>query len=214
MLFRSLEEQGAAAFDAVLLDVQMPELDGYQTARKIRETILPETLPLIAMTAHAMSEERDRCLAAGMQEHIVKPADIDRLVASLRRWTGLAKLAEAPPAPTPQSAANPPGIDLQTALSACAGNRALMFDLLAQFRQRYEGAADEVQRLCETGQKEQAFVLIHTIRGAAVNLGMEAVASTAATLEASPEDEAALPSFRAAMAVVCAGISPALKDSV
>ncbi|MEW5769065.1 MAG: PAS domain S-box protein [Pseudomonadota bacterium] len=78
-----LDELGVAAFDVVLMDVQMPEMDGYEATRRIHE--LAPALPVIGLTAHALAEERDKCLAAGMVEHVTKPFDADDLVAAIRR---------------------------------------------------------------------------------------------------------------------------------
>lgn len=102
-LLALLDEHGSAAFDAVLIDVQMPVMDGYTATQKIR-TMAP-ALPVIGLTAHALPEEREKCLAAGMVEHVTKPIDLDRLVDTLLRHTQRLLLAPAiaiavPPAPT------------------------------------------------------------------------------------------------------------------
>ncbi|MCK6410736.1 MAG: response regulator, partial [Thauera sp.] len=70
-----LERQGTASYDVVLMDLQMPVLDGYETTRAMREHPDWRRLPVLAMTAHAMVEERERCLALGMRGHIAKPID-------------------------------------------------------------------------------------------------------------------------------------------
>gem|GEM_PF-1086059 len=80
-----LEEMGVSAFDAVLMDVQMPEMDGHEATRCIRE--MAPALPVIGLTAHALAEERDKCLASGMVEHVTKPIDMDILVAAILRHT-------------------------------------------------------------------------------------------------------------------------------
>ena len=90
-----VEDLGVECFDAALLDLQMPEMDGFETARRIREFADGESLPLIALTAHAMEEDRARCFAVGMQDHIAKPVDRDVLVTRLRQWLGAEKLARA-----------------------------------------------------------------------------------------------------------------------
>ncbi|MDP3687733.1 MAG: response regulator [Sulfurimicrobium sp.] len=78
-----LEEAGVSAFDVVLMDVQMPRMDGFETTRRI--AAIAPALPVIGLTAHAMAEERDKCFAAGMVDHVVKPVDIDILVAAILR---------------------------------------------------------------------------------------------------------------------------------
>ena len=81
-------------FDIVLMDLQMPVMDGFEATRLIRETIRPEAMPIIAMTAHVLGEERVRCVEAGMADHIAKPIDVDRLYAAIDQylpWTASAK---------------------------------------------------------------------------------------------------------------------------
>ena len=78
-----VERAGPNAFDVVLMDLQMPVMDGYEATRRIRR--LAPQLPIIGQTAHAMAEERDRCLAAGMVAHLAKPLDIARLVDTVAR---------------------------------------------------------------------------------------------------------------------------------
>ncbi|MBI3525682.1 MAG: PAS domain S-box protein [Betaproteobacteria bacterium] len=96
--YERLQEAGAYAFDIVLTDIQMPRMDGYETARCIH-AIAPD-LPVIGLTAHAMAEERDRCLAAGMADHVAKPIDVDVLVAAiLRQVRGASSGAVDIPAP-------------------------------------------------------------------------------------------------------------------
>ena len=83
MAVAQLLESGAATFDLVLTDIQMPEMDGYEATRQLHA--LAPDLPVIGLTAHALAEERARCLAAGMVEHVAKPIDIEVLVAAILR---------------------------------------------------------------------------------------------------------------------------------
>ncbi|MDP2809326.1 MAG: response regulator, partial [Rhodocyclaceae bacterium] len=80
-----LEEAGVSAFDAVLMDIQMPVMNGLDATRRLRE--IAPALPVIGLTAHAFAEEREKCLAAGMAEHVTKPIDPDLLVAAILRQT-------------------------------------------------------------------------------------------------------------------------------
>ncbi len=94
-------------FDAVLMDMQMPKLDGYGATILIREQISADRLPVIAMTAHAMKEERDRCLAAGMNDHLSKPINPDRLYVCLNRWVRPSSHREPLPPSLPNSPTTP-----------------------------------------------------------------------------------------------------------
>ena len=84
----------APPFDLVLMDLQMPELDGYETARRLRENPANSRMPIVAMTAHAMPEERQRCLDAGMNDHISKPIEVDKFFATLLRWMPASRTEE------------------------------------------------------------------------------------------------------------------------
>jgi signal transduction histidine kinase/DNA-binding response OmpR family regulator len=193
-----LEVLGIDYFDAALIDLQMPEMDGFDTARGIRTMPGGERMPLIAMTAHAMREDRERCLAAGMQDHVAKPIDPDLLINRITHWIGEEGLREAAWRPTvdapiereepapdlfPALPASLPGINLKEGLSRCGGNQPLYAELLAQFETLYASAADEVDRLSSSGRMHDAFVLVHTIKGAAANLGMNDLAEAAKVLE-------------------------------
>jgi signal transduction histidine kinase/CheY-like chemotaxis protein len=105
-----IARQGMAHFDAALVDLQMPEMDGYETAERIRALPDGGDLPLIAMTGHAMAEERARCLAVGMQDHLAKPIDPDLMVSKLVKWIGVENMAQAGarvPASAPAASAGP-----------------------------------------------------------------------------------------------------------
>ena len=194
-----LQAHAPGIFDAALVDLQMPELDGYETTRRIRALPQGTDLPLVAMTAHAMREERERCLAAGMQDHIAKPIDVDVLVASLMTWIGAVGLRHAagrvPPGaqPGPRHRAEAgggtalpailPGVDMAAGLRRCGGNDRLYRELLDQFRDNYASAAERTRQMCTDGAFVEAQALVHTVKGVAANLGMEDVAATADALE-------------------------------
>ena len=84
----ALERVAAEKPDLIVLDVMMPEMDGYETARAIRQMDRFRTLPIIALTAKAMAGDREKCLEAGASDYITKPVDIDRLLAMMSQWLG------------------------------------------------------------------------------------------------------------------------------
>jgi CheY-like chemotaxis protein/HPt (histidine-containing phosphotransfer) domain-containing protein len=174
-----LEEQGASAFDVVLMDVQMPVMDGLEATRRIRE--IAPGLPVIGLTAHALAEEKQRCLAAGMADHVTKPIDVDELVAAVLKQAGgcgAARLIHPTPIPTDEadvgriSAAHPPLplIDWPALLARYGGRQAFVEKLA---RTVLESQADTPAKLRQAAAEQDpaaiAF-LAHALKGMAGNL--------------------------------------------
>ncbi len=184
-------------YDLVLMDIQMPEMDGLTATRNIRMTDRPwcAQMPIVAMTAHAMSGHRERSLEAGMNDHITKPIEPHQLLQTLVAWIppGQRQLPEGfvPRPRVPESVLlqdylppeGVPGIRITSGLAKVSGNRALYRRLLGQFRDKYLDAAREVQDLLNTGQQEDATRLAHTIRGVAASLGADDLARAAGEVE-------------------------------
>lgn len=184
-------------FDLVLMDLQMPEMDGYEATRIIRADPRFQALPIIAMTAHAMVEERQRCLDAGMNDHIVKPIDPDALFHTLRHWLKLR--GDAPPPPPPPDAtprgAEPawptiPGLDVANGLRRVAGNRKLYRDLLTQYIAGQADAPARIQAALATGDRTTAERLAHTLKGVSGNIGATVIERLAADLEQALRQQA------------------------
>ena len=208
----------ANTFDAVLMDVQMPVMDGYTATRKIREleagsskleagypsasasSLKPRasSLPIIAMTAHAMSGDHEKSIAAGMNDHITKPIDPAQLFGTLAKWIGpregAQKLAETSSAPTGPQAKEPappeqalpdalPGFDLAEGLQRLMGNRALYRKLLVNFATQYIQAAANIRSALDAGDFEQAHGLVHAIKGVAGNLAAKDLQVQSGALE-------------------------------
>ena len=197
---RIVDETGLERFDLALVDLQMPEMDGFETTRRLRQLAGGDALPILAFTAHAMHEERERCLAAGMNDHVAKPIDPDLLVTKIALWVGadalaraasrrLAQPLELPPArQSPRDSALPaslPGIDLDAGLKRCNGNAGLLRDLLLAFGRRYAAAARDMRRQLAAGAHADARFLAHSLKGAAANLGAGTVAQAAAAIESA-----------------------------
>ena len=165
------------AFDIVLMDLQMPEMDGYTATRHLRADSRFNDLPILAMTAHALVEERQRCLEAGMNDHVTKPIDPDALFAALARWTK--RREPATPAPEKKAAPRmdvqvPPieGIDIAGGLKRVAGNQKLYRSLLEQFVAKQADASSQIADALEKNDRALAERLAHTVKGVAANLGM------------------------------------------
>ncbi|BCS54219.1 response regulator [Geobacter sp. SVR] len=180
-------------FAAVLMDIQMPVMDGYEATSRIRKEAGGQNLPIIAMTAHAMREERERCLAAGMNDHLSKPIDVDRVTEALLRWTGTSDsrhgacpcTAETPKEPgLPMSV---PGIDWAELLERLRGNLPLCVKLLHDFRESHGTAAGEIRGALKGGDRMAARRMIHTLKGIAGNLSAGEIYKTAAALEEALE---------------------------
>jgi CheY-like chemotaxis protein len=201
-----LARSKAGSFDVVLMDLQMPEMDGYEATQQLRsDRTLREGLqeiPIIAMTAHASTEERQRCLEAGMNDHISKPIDPDALFATLARWTKSAERAIA-------------GVDADGGLRRVAGNRRLYRDLLLQFAAREYDAPARISAALQTGDRKLAERIAHTVGGIAANLGISAIQAKARHLERvlredSAPDAALLEDFAAVLSAQVQAIERAL----
>ena len=183
-----------AAFDVVLMDLQMPVMDGYEATRIIRQTLDQQQLPIIAMTANAMASDRAACLAAGMNEHIGKPFDMGKLVSLLIRTVG------APPAqppaekpepgmPNPVAAMDVPGLDLQAALQRMAGARSLYVRAAQDFSDSLTGLVSEMRTLCRASEPATLRMHLHTLKGNAATLGATALSQMAARMEQQLRDD-------------------------
>ncbi|MDD5250328.1 MAG: response regulator [Rhodocyclaceae bacterium] len=173
----------AAPYDAVLMDVQMPVMDGWAATRVLRQYPQGRALPIIGMTAYTMTEDLDRCREAGMDDVITKPVRLDKLLAILA-----ARLPPAAPQP-PAAAALPPAapaaslIDVAGALGRLGENRELLHRLLGEFRDHEGDAAHRLRRLIAAGRLEEADRLVHSIKGTAMILGLEHFIAVAAEME-------------------------------
>jgi len=188
-------DQGPA-FDVVFMDLQMPEMDGFTTTRLLRRAPGLHKLPIIAMTAHALVEERQRCLDAGMNDHVSKPIDPDHLLSTLLRWAKPRpeQARDSHQAVATQKASGEvilpeiAGINLADGLKRVGKNRRLYRDLLVQFAATQGEAAAEISGALETGDIKLAERIAHTVRGVAGNIGITEVQSLAQKLEKALHD--------------------------
>jgi signal transduction histidine kinase/DNA-binding response OmpR family regulator/HPt (histidine-containing phosphotransfer) domain-containing protein/CHASE3 domain sensor protein len=180
------------SFDVVLMDLQMPVMDGYQATARLRADARFKDLPIIAMTAHATIEERQRCLASGMDDHVSKPIDPANLFETVGKFykpaipSASAKAGEAERA-APQTEVLPSveGLDAQDGLARVGGNRKLYLKLLRQFATQQADAPEQIARQLRAGDDATAERTAHTLKGVAGNLGAKPVQTAAAELEKS-----------------------------
>lgn len=198
----AVETVGGTEYDAVLMDIHMPEIDGYVATRIIRQKPGCAQLPIIAMTADAMGGAQAKCLEVGMNDYIAKPIDTRQLYAVLAHWTRVGATPKQPDAgERPPVAAPPPGgkapfklpgVDVRAGLQRLGGNQALYLELLQDFCNTYGEPEEEIRRLLAKDNPDGARRLVHTIKGTAGNLSAVSVSFSAAELEktlAQPESE-------------------------
>ncbi|MEW5786989.1 MAG: PAS domain S-box protein [Pseudomonadota bacterium] len=195
---QALELGRRQIYDLVLMDMQMPRLDGLAATRALRALPGWARVPILAMTANAFSEDRQRCLEAGMNDHVAKPVDANLLYATLLRWLGPGR-APMPPAP-PASPGLPaslahlgghPGLDLASGLASVAGRADHYLRLLHRLTQDHgEDMARLAARLA-AGDQEGSLRIVHTLKGAAATLGAEALRVAALNLEQACRQQAA-----------------------
>jgi CheY-like chemotaxis protein len=182
---------GPDAFDIVLMDIQMPVMDGYEATRRILE-LVPD-LPVVGQTAHAMAEERDNCLAAGMVDHLAKPIDIEGLVAVVLRHA-----RQRPVAVTPEVRAaseDAPGhadgslIDWAALRGRYGGKPDFAARLLNLFSNSASGLLDELKAGLEAGDTGKLASLAHKLKGSAGGISATELSALATEVEMAARED-------------------------
>jgi signal transduction histidine kinase/DNA-binding response OmpR family regulator len=190
----ALQMVGKHDYDLVLMDMQMPVMDGIAATKAIRSDPRFRELPIIAMTANAMDAEREMCRQAGMNDHVAKPVDPDLMFAVMMKWLKPrhARLSEPPAqnfeAASAKNLSDMPeinGVDIKNGLKRVGGNSRLYRDLLVKFAAKHSKADAQIADALHIGDRDSAERIAHTIKGVAGNIGIKQVQSVAEKLEKS-----------------------------
>jgi two-component system sensor histidine kinase/response regulator len=187
---QAVAQVGLQNYDAVLMDCQMPVMDGYEAAMRIRQDPRNADLPILAMTANAMQEEKEKCRAAGMNAHIAKPINMDELFITLAHWirpavhtfaasTSDDHLHQLADNRLPQL----PGVDTARALKRIGGDAARYRKLLAVFSEGQADTCDRINDAVHSGDHETALLLTHTLKGLAATIGDDTLTAASGALE-------------------------------
>jgi PAS domain S-box-containing protein len=210
----ALEMLEKSEFDGVLMDMQMPVMDGVTATRAIRGQRRLEGLPVIAMTANAMAGDRERCLEAGMNDHIAKPVNVQEMFTTMAKWITAREAVEEPvPVASGDAGGTLPaveGVDTAAGLARVAGNERLYARLLERFGREQGGFAARVRESMDRGDVEGVVRLAHTLKGVAGNLGARRIAAAAKELEQACGNDA----DSARLATLLAGVEEALEPTM
>jgi signal transduction histidine kinase/CheY-like chemotaxis protein len=181
----------SAFFDAILMDLHMPVMDGFEATRRIRALPIGAGLPIIAMTAAAMTQDREASAAAGMNDHIAKPIDPLELADMLVRWVRPRSETRIPEMPAQKTfvgteieamEAALPGVSVRAGLARLAGNQALYRRLLWTFAERQAASAPQLRAWLAAGELKALHEAAHSLKGVAGNLGLDSIFAAADSL--------------------------------
>ncbi|KPA10072.1 Signal transduction response regulator, receiver region domain protein, partial [Candidatus Magnetomorum sp. HK-1] len=180
-------------FDLVFMDIQMPEMDGYKATKILRENPRYKNLPIIAMTAHAMASERKKSLDAGMNDHITKPIDPNKLIQTLIKWISPGKKTFSPL--TIKKKEKPslqeeiifpekiPGIDINSCLKRVGNNKKLLLNMFLRFNMQYKDTDEIIKNKIKEKDLKEAQNLAHSLKGIAGTIGANDLSRSASHIE-------------------------------
>ncbi|EXJ14567.1 PAS domain S-box protein [Imhoffiella purpurea] len=190
----ALEMARRTRYALIFMDMQMPNLDGLAATRAIRALPTAEGLPILAMTANAFAENREQCMAAGMNDFIAKPVDPDALYSTLQSWLSRTEI-RPPTSPEPESAQEtaPETLDLNQAHRIISDDT-LLCRLLNRFVESYRTSGDEIAEMLRHNARAEAREQAHKVKGASGSLGLAEVNRIAAAFERALKEETEDPS--------------------
>lgn len=187
-------------YEIVLMDLQMPVMDGYDATEIIRQTVSKEDLPILAMTADVMQETKERCESLGMQGFVMKPIDLDELFGALVKWIPEGRKEDKRQKSEAKKkvkgkndvAVEVPEfelINIEEGVQRVGGNKVLYLKLLTKFRNKGTEHYEEILRKHKEGDRVVATRLAHTLKGVAGNLGIDEVFEAAKVMETLLKEE-------------------------
>ncbi len=228
-----IEKAKEGKYDAILMDVQMPEMDGFEATRHIREWEAGrQHIPIIAMTAHAMKGDRERCLEAGMDDYVSKPLEIRILLGVLDRWLQLSEVEEAQPVhikgpapatppfatapiepPTPSADDLP--MDIERALERFGGDRPFLTEMSRDFAAGFPERIKDIKTALETHNANDLSRLAHNLKGVSANFSAGPVTKLSDELEAlgRQDDLASAPGLLAGLEIEVSRLVKYLKET-
>ena len=197
----ALETLARTSYNLVLMDVQMPEMDGLEATRIIRDPqsdVADHGIPIVAMTAHAMKGDRERCIEAGMNDYICKPIQPQELLDAIEKLLWGPAPCAVPDTPSGVKAHGKPAFDGNALLDRLGGDEELFREILAGFVDDISRQISELRESVSNGDdRENSARKAHTIKGASANVGAEALSKTALEVEEAAKEGrlAVLPSL-------------------
>jgi two-component system, sensor histidine kinase and response regulator len=190
----ALEMLGKEIFDCVLMDCQMPVMDGYEATRTIRKN--GNTIPIIALTANAMSGDRKKCIDAGMNDYISKPFKLKELLSVLDKWISQNKKNKESESDSPTTnkllagdLSDLAGIEVKDGLRMMGGNTEIYKKILKNFYQVNSNVLVEINEAFKNGEMLVVARQVHTVKGSAASIGAKGLASIALRLESAIKNE-------------------------
>jgi CheY-like chemotaxis protein len=206
----ALRQLDMQRYDAVLMDIQMPVMDGYTACQLIRQNPAFKVLPIIALTANVLQSEKVRCEQVGMNDHLAKPIDPELLFASLLRWIKPVEPVATTEVVGASTLPELPGINAAPVIKRMRGNVLAYRRLHGLFCQQFQDSALSLRQALEAGDFEAARRLAHTAKGAAGTIGADELSAVSARLgelfnQGNPNFNQLVADFEVALKLVLSG---------